>query len=189
MKKLPTLAEIDKLITKLLKAGDTPTKIANSLSHKKRFSHLKFNTIRNRAWYRQKLIGPKRDRSASRTKHGNIVSYWKKKLQKKGFTVVWRQHEIQKYMNVLGVPKSNPDLFATKPKMLKLIKEELDKIPLYRELFPASFDKRQILLVEIVDGGKTAPVLADQIERYKKVGKVIIVLPFSISGVSFVGYD
>lgn len=91
------------------------------------------------------------------TEHGRLLEMAKNKLLKQGYNVIEEQNEIRKRMSTHGI-RGNPDLYAMKG--------------------------QETLLVEVyVDDKK----LISQINRYSKVGKVILVLPVNTQDIEIWG--
>jgi len=179
------------LLVRLMKKGMTYTGAANVASAK--CSDINYNTLRNRAFYLCKAkkiytIGTKTHNP--KTVHGQLISKWRKKLLKRGLIVIDKQHHIRKYMEELGT-QGNPDLFALSSKTYENLLKRLltnkrdpprDEL---RRLYP--IDRRDIVLVEIVEKEKSGSTLVNQMERYSKVGKLIVVFPTNVSKIEFAG--
>jgi len=91
------------------------------------------------------------------TEHGRLLEMARERLLSQGYEALEEQNEIRKRLLAHGV-RGNPDLYATKG--------------------------QEILLVEVyVDDRK----LINQLNRYSKVGKVILVLPVEAENVEVWG--
>ena len=96
----------------------------------------------------------------SATTHGKLLLATEKKLKSMGWSVLLEQNEIRKIIENKG-SQGNPDLIAQK--------------------------NDEILLIEIVEPGKNSSTLVNQMERFKRVGKTIIIFPINIENIEFWG--
>lgn len=94
------------------------------------------------------------------TDHGNLIVRLKQKFQANGYNVEIEENAIRRFVEKRG-SKGHPDLLAIKGK--------------------------DIALVEIIDPAKTHDKIVDQLERYSKIGRVIVVLPISTENIEFWG--
>jgi hypothetical protein len=91
------------------------------------------------------------------TEHGQLLETARKRLLSQGYEVLEEQNEIRKRMLAYGV-RGNPDLYATKG--------------------------QETILVEVyVDDKK----LIDQLNRYSRVGKVVLMLPVEAENIEVWG--
>jgi hypothetical protein len=104
---------------------------------------------------------PSKTQHKDYTVHGKLISKCKKKLIADGYNIIDEQNRIRQFIESKG-SKGNPDLVA------------IGK-------------NGKILLVEVAEPEKDTQTLVRQLERYQKVGKVIIVLPMSTANVSLWG--
>jgi|GEM_PF-1552744 len=132
----------------------------------KHFPTVKFLTIRYWAYsiataegyYKQKGFQHEED-----TEHGNLLQRCEAKLKIQGYKKIIReQNEIRREIEARG-SKGNPDLMA--------INEATD----------------DIVFVEIVEREKKSAMFVDQLERFCKIGKLIVVLPMDTSCTTFWG--
>lgn len=177
------LKDSESLLVQLLKAGKTPTDAAYDIQGITKYSKLKFNSLRNRAWYLAKEHGIGINTKLRASDHRKLIRLWKRELTKKGYTAVDNQHEIQRFMRKLGVPRSNPDLLAIKSNAYRQISKGMKTPGML--ILPEKYRMSHIALVEIVDPAKRSSALSDQLERYMKIGRVFVVFPFSLKGVTF----
>ena len=77
-----------------------------------------------------------------------------------GYAIIQEQNEIREFMESKG-SKGNPDLIAHKDK--------------------------EILLVEVIERVKTRPTFVNQLVRYTRIGKVIVVLPVNTTNIEIWG--
>ena len=94
------------------------------------------------------------------TIHGQLLTKCKEKLKDNGYTVIEEQNEIRKIIESKG-SKGNPDLIALKGD--------------------------EILLVEVVERVKETATFVNQLERFTRIGKVVIVLPINTSNIEVWG--
>lgn len=159
----------------LLKRGLSVDQAANQMVI--RFPTIKPNTLRNMAYYLAKHENFEIPTKQIRTIHEKLKSICKKKFQKRGYEVLDKQNEIRRFMKQLGSTHvDNPDLMAIRPKpFVKL----LDRIyaSKTRDNEALALKENDVILIEVVEREKGRGTLISQLERYSKVGKLIVVLP------------
>lgn len=94
------------------------------------------------------------------TIHGRLLLAAEKKLKSMGWSVLVEQNKIRKIMETKG-SKGNPDLLAEK--------------------------EDEIILIEIIEPGKYSSTLVDQMKRFKRIGKTIIIFPINTENIEFWG--
>lgn len=94
------------------------------------------------------------------TIHEQLLTKCKEKLKDNGYTVIEEQNEIRKLIESKG-SKGKPDLIALKGD--------------------------EILLVEVVERVKETATFVNQLERFTRIGKVVIVLPINTSNIEVWG--
>lgn len=92
--------------------------------------------------------------------HGKLIIQTKQKFESQGYKVQIEENLIRHFIEERG-SSGHPDLLAIKG--------------------------NDIVLIEIVDRGKTQDKIIDQLERYRKVGNVVIVLPMNTANIEFWG--
>lgn len=103
---------------------------------------------------------PKGIQHPTDTEHGSLLERCAARLRSQGYAVVHEQNEIRRFVESRG-SKGTPDLVATKAS--------------------------EIMLVEVVERPKASASFVDQLERFSKVGSVLIVLPINTSRVQVWG--
>jgi hypothetical protein len=95
------------------------------------------------------------------TDHDELVRRWKVALEAQDYEVESDEIKIMRFMKKRGVEASHPDLIA--------IKQDDEK------------------LVEVIDRGKKQSTFVDQLERYSRAAKLIVVLPIHTTNIQFKG--
>lgn len=158
---------VDDLLRTYMLSGDTYHIAAKKVSKE---LGIDFSYLRYRAFYMNKEDGIYEHTHMQHrdyTTHGRLIVECKEKLERDGFIVMSEQSEVRRYMLQHG-SRGNPDLIAFK-------------------LNSFADNANEPLLIEIVENEKAYHTIVDQITRYRKVGKVIVVFPTDTSNVEFWG--
>lgn len=127
-------------------------------------SPIPFLSLRYRAYYMNNKLGyheTNKSRHKDYTVHGKLITKCKDKLKLDGYDVIEDQNTIRKFIESKG-SKGNPDLVA------------IGK-------------NGETLLVEVAEPEKDMQTLVKQLDRYQKVGKVVIVFPLDTTNTSLWG--
>lgn len=119
--------------------------------------------MRYKAYYRalkEGYFSPTNLQHNISTTHGQLLTRCKEKLEGNRYTIIQEQNEVRKFMESKG-SQGNPDLIAIKGD--------------------------ETLLVEVIEDVKLAATFVNQLERYTKIGKVVIVLPINTSNIEVWG--
>jgi hypothetical protein len=120
-------------------------------------------SLRHRAYQmavREGYFSGNKKQHSEFTTHGLLLIKCQQRLESEGYTVVVEQNEIRKFMESRG-SKGNPDLIGVKG--------------------------QEILLVEVIERVKQLGTFIDQLERYTKIGRLIIVLPIDTTNIQVWG--
>jgi hypothetical protein len=96
------------------------------------------------------------------TMYGCLLNKCKERFETDGYKVLSEQNVIREFIKSKG-PKGSPDLVAIKDK--------------------------EILLVEVIERSKASAMFIDQLERYSKIGKLIVVLPINTTNIQIWGIE
>lgn len=151
-------AEVE--IRDLLRQGLTYHRAAKEVSQ---HSAIEFLSLRRMAYgiaVREGFYSRPGSQHSPDTEHGLLIQGAKLKLEDAGYRVLEEQNEIRALVEARG-SKGNPDLLGLKGS--------------------------EVVCVEAIERAKDTATLVDQVERFAKVGKVILVLPVNTSSVELWG--
>ena len=94
------------------------------------------------------------------TEHGGLLAKCKEKLEVEGYNVISEQNEIRRIVQSKG-SKGNPDLIAIKG--------------------------NDLVSVEVVERAETSATFVDQLARFAKIGKVVVVFPMNTTNIEIWG--
>ena len=151
-------AEVE--IRDLLRQGLRYHQAAQRLSEHSVISVFTLRHMAYRIAVREGFFTPSGSQHSSDTEHGRLIQGAKLKLEDAGYRILEEQNEIRAFVEARG-SKGNPDLVAVKGS--------------------------EVLLVEAVERAKGTATLIDQVERFAKVGKVILVFPVNTANVALWG--
>jgi hypothetical protein len=147
-------------IFQLLQEGFTPHEAAKKVSE---YSPIKIFSLRYMAYdiaVQEGFFSPPGSQHSTDTEHGFLIQSAKEKLQAAGYDVLEEQNEIRTFIEDHG-SKGNSDLIGLKGE--------------------------EIVLVEAVERTKGAATIVNQVERFAKVGKVILIFPVNTNNVELWG--
>ena len=147
-------------IRDLLRQGLTYHRAAKQVSER---SAIEFLSLRRMAYdiaVREGYYSRSGSQHSPDTEHGLLIQRAKLRLEHSGYRVLEEQNEIRTFVEARG-SKGNPDLVAVKGS--------------------------EVVLVEAVERAKDTATLVDQVERFAKVGKVLLVFPVNTDRVELWG--
>jgi hypothetical protein len=147
-------------IRALLQQGLTYHRAAKQVSAR---SAIEFLSLRRMAYgiaVREGFYSRPGSQHSPDTEHGLLIQGAKLRLEDAGYHVLEEQNEIRAFVEGRG-SKGNPDLVATRGS--------------------------EVILVEAVERAKDTATLVDQVERFTKVGKVVLVFPMNTDRIELWG--
>jgi hypothetical protein len=150
----------DSALRSYLNQGFTYHQAAKKVSEQTPISII---TLRYRAYHmalKEGYFSPTNLQHNTRTTQGQLLTRCKDKLNDNGYAIIQEQNEIRKFMESKG-SKGNPDLIAIKGE--------------------------EILLLEVIERVKSSATFVNQLERYTRIGKVIVVLPINTDNIEVWG--
>jgi hypothetical protein len=150
----------DRIIRTYLSQGFTYHQAAKKVAE---YSPISVISLRYRAYYialKEGYFAGSNLQHRADTIHGDLLSKCKKRLENEGYNVIAEQNQIRKFVESRG-SKGNPDLIATR--------------------------NNEIVLIEVIERVKAVGTFIDQLERYTKIGKLIIVFPLDTTNLQIWG--
>jgi hypothetical protein len=149
-------------IKSYFRRGLTYHQAAKIVAEHSPISVLSLRSIAYRIATREGIFSGTNLQHRTRTRHGYLLNKCKERLEIDGYRVLSEQNMIRKFVETKG-SKGSPDLVAIKDK--------------------------EILLVEVIERAKASATFIDQLERYSKIGKLIVVLPINTTNILMWGIE